>query len=193
MPRPREFSETKVLEQAMDVFWLKGYEAASLKDLIGAMGISKSSFYETFGSKHDIFIDAIENYIETVTGSVVKMLDGESSGKTAVENLFRIIVENESGQNGSRGCLLCNCAVEISQRDPVAARHVALGMVRIEDALYRAVRRGQEAGEIPAGRDARALARYLVSSENGLMVMAKANRGWEVMDDVARTVLTALE
>mgnify|MGYP001328507648 CR=1 FL=1 len=193
MARPREFSETKVLEQAMEVFWTKGYEATSLVDLIRAMGISKSSFYEAFGSKHELFIDAIESYIETRVGFVVNLLDRELSGKRAIENIFRIILEMETSEAGGRGCLLCNCAVEISRRDPEAAALVAGGMRRLEDAYFRAVERGQAAGEIRADRDARALARFLVSSENGMMVMAKANPDREGISDIARISLSVLE
>jgi TetR/AcrR family transcriptional repressor of nem operon len=192
MARPKEFNATEALEQAMEVFWAKGYEATSLQDLIGAMEISKSSFYETFGSKRDLFLSALGHYIDTMTESVVKLLDEEPSGKLAIEKLFRIIMEMETASGEVRGCFLCNCAVEISQRDSDAAVYVARGMDRIEEAFYRAVVRGQEAGEISAGRDPRALARFLVSSENGLIVMAKANRGGEAMADVARTVLSAL-
>lgn len=192
MGRPREFNAEQALDQAMEVFWSRGYEATSLQDLIGAMEISKSSFYEAFGSKRELFLSAIGHYIDTRTESVVKLLDEEDSGKAAIEKLFRIIMETETPSGEVRGCFLCNCAVEISQRDPEAAAHVARGMDRIEEAFYRAVVRGQEAGEIPAGRDPRALARFLVSSENGLIVMAKANRGGEAMADIARTVLSAL-
>ena len=188
MPRTREFNETEVLERAMETFWSKGYEATSLQDLISAMGISKSSFYETFGSKHELLLSAIENYVETQAQDIVRLLDGEPSGKKAVEKLFIASIECDG-----QGCFLCNCAVEISQRDPAAAAIVIRGMERIEEAFYRAVVRGQEAGEISTSRDARALARYLVNSENGLMVMAKANREREVMADIVKTVLSVLE
>ena len=193
MGRPREFNAEQALDQAMEVFWAKGYEATSLQDLIGAMELSKSSFYEAFGSKRELFLSAIGHYIDTRTESVVKLLDEEDSGKTAIEKLFRIILESVTGAGEVRGCFLCNCAVEISQRDPEAAVYVARGIDRIEEAFYRAVVRGQESGEISAGRDPRALARFLVSSENGLIVMAKANRGGEAMADIARTVLSALD
>ncbi len=62
MARPREFNEEKALDRAMRVFWTQGYEGTSLHDLLGAMGISKSSFYETFGSKRDLFMRSLEHF-----------------------------------------------------------------------------------------------------------------------------------
>ena len=70
MRRPRECDTTEALNEAMQVFWTKGFEATSLNDLIGAMKLSKSSFYDTFGSKHEVFLAAIEHYKKTVTAQV---------------------------------------------------------------------------------------------------------------------------
>ena len=56
MGRPREFDQTQALEDAMQVFWAKGYDATSLCDLLESMGISRSSLYEAFGSKHELFL-----------------------------------------------------------------------------------------------------------------------------------------
>lgn len=193
MGRPKEFSEAAALEQAMEVFWVKGYEATSLSDLIAAMGISKSSFYETFGSKHELFVTAIEHYINTQVGKLVQLLDNEPSGKKAIEQVFQNMVESGFPQSGKRGCMICNCAVELAPRDPVAAQKVALGMEQMERAFYRAIIRGQESGEIPLVHGARSLARFLVNSANGMLVMAKANRGREVMGDTSRVILSVLE
>ena len=71
MGRPREFNTEEALEKAMKVFWAQGYEAASLHDLTRAMAISKSSFYDTFGSKHDLFISAIKHYNKTVASRLI--------------------------------------------------------------------------------------------------------------------------
>ncbi|HJP14588.1 MAG TPA: TetR/AcrR family transcriptional regulator [Nitrospinota bacterium] len=192
MPRAKEFSETEALAQAMEVFWGKGYEATSLQDLISAMEISKSSFYVTFGSKYELFMAAIGSYNETRVEAAVKMLDGEASGKKAIENIFAYFVEYGE-QYGERGCFLCNCAVEFAQRNRAVAEQIALGMDRIEDAYHRAVIRGQKAGEIPPSRDARSLARYLLSCENGLLVSAMAGMDQRKMKEVAQVTLMALE
>jgi TetR/AcrR family transcriptional repressor of nem operon len=188
MPRTREFSETEALDQAMEVFWSKGYEATTLQDLIFAMGISKSSFYETFGNKHELLLSAIENYVETKVEAVVKLLDGEPSGKKAIEDIFGIYIES-----CEKGCFLCNCSLELSRHDPAVAEKIAGGMARIEEAYCRAVTRGQGAGEIPPGRDARALARYLLNSENGIFISAQAGLDREALKDVVQVVLSVLK
>ena len=71
MARPREFDADVALEQAMQVFWDMGYQSASLSSLTRAMGISKSSFYEAFGSKHELYLSALEYYNATVSGRVL--------------------------------------------------------------------------------------------------------------------------
>ncbi len=193
MARPREFNAGDALEQAMQVFWAKGYEGTSLRDLIHTMGISKSSFYETFGNKHELFMSAIEHYEETVTKRLAGVLEGDAPAPKAIAAVFEAIVERAVAEGDRRGCLLCNAAVEVSPHDSEAAARVAAGLVRLEQAFHRAVLRGQDAGEIPAERDPRALARYLTSSANGLQVMAKANPDRASLEDVVRIVLSVLD
>ncbi len=176
----------------MQVFWAKGYQASSLHDLIGAMGISKSSFYETFGSKHELLLAAIGRYTETVTESVVARLEGGDSARRSIAGVFDHFLDSAVASDERRGCFLCNSAIELSPHDPQAAERVGAGLARLESAFHRAVVRGQDAGEIPADRDARALARYLTSSLNGFLVMAKANPDRAALEDIMRIVLAPL-
>jgi TetR/AcrR family transcriptional repressor of nem operon len=195
MGRPREFDEHQALERATEVFWAKGYEAASLHDLTEAMGLSKSSLYETFGSKHELFLATIDHYNETVASrNAASVIAEASSPKAGIAAVFHGIIGKMAAGNGERrGCYIGNCAVEVAPHDPAAAAKVCNGLGHTEDAFYCAVTRAQEMGEIATARDARALARYLTSSLNGLIVMAKANPDREALDDVARIVLGALD
>ena len=192
MARPREFDTRQALEKAMGVFWSKGYEAASLADLIRAMGISKSSLYQTFGSKHELFLASIGLYSETAIGRLSGQLDAEASARRAIESLFAMFIDESLGAD-SRGCLLGNCAGEVASRDPQAAARIAEGMGKLEEAFQRTVVRGQAAGEIPETHDARALARYLTCVANGLRVMGKARPRRVALEDMARLALAALD
>ncbi len=194
MARPREFNQGEALESAMQLFWAKGYEATSLSDLVGAMGLSKSSFYDTFGSKHALFLSAIDHYNETVASRrAAALIAGAGGGRAGIAAVFERIAGDMAGRDGRRGCFVNNCAVETAPHDDAVAERVCAGFACIEEAFYEAVRRGQVDGEIAAGRDARALARFLTSSLNGLIVMAKADPDRAALEDVVGVVLSAIE
>ena len=193
MARPREFDTTEALNEAMQVFWTKGFEATSLNDLIGAMKLSKSSFYDTFGSKHEVFLAAIEHYKKTVTAQVSAVSELDAPARKLIGSLFERAVERMTEEDGRRGCFLNNCAVEVALHDPAAAKLIGGGFAIMEDTFFALVQRGQEEGEVGADKDPRALARYLTSSLNGIMVMGKAGPGREALSDVARIALTALD
>ncbi len=192
MARPREFDTTEALNQAMNVFWTKGYEATSLTDLTGAMGLSKSSFYDTFGSKHEVFLAAIEHYKKTVTSQVSAVSGLDAPARKLIESLFDRAANRMTEEGGKRGCFLNNCAVEIVLHDPTAAKLVGGGLDIIEDTFFALVTRGQREGEIAPEKDARSLARYLNSSLNGLMVTGKATPDREALSDIASTALSVL-
>jgi TetR/AcrR family transcriptional repressor of nem operon len=193
MGRPREFDRQEALAAATRVFWARGYDNTSLCDLIESMGISKSSFYETFGSKRDLFLASLDYYRNNVIGLLALKLETAQSPRAAIVAALRLVLDQQRGPEDTQGCMLGRCAVELAGRDLAAAARVASGMAQIEDALHGAVVRAQELGEIPAKHDARALARYLTSSLNGLRVMAEAKADRATLEDVLRITLAALD
>lgn len=193
MARPREFDTTEALSQAMQVFWSKGYEATSLSDLVDAMGLSKSSFYDTFGSKHEVFLAAIEHYKNTVTRQVATVATLEAPARRLIAGLFERAVSRITEKDGRRGCFLNNCCVEVALHDPQAAKLVGGGFGIMEDTFFALIERGKKEGDIAEDKDARALARYLTSSLNGLMVVGKANPDPKALAEIAAITLKVLD
>jgi TetR/AcrR family transcriptional repressor of nem operon len=190
MTRNREFDTDDVLNRAMHVFWGKGYKATSLDDLLETMMISKSSFYETFGNKHDLFLAAIEEYIRCTTKPMLDRLLVEGPFIEALNDIFDNIIELSIANRS--GCMLANSAIEMSPHDDEVDQRIANAIKQVEDAWFKAIKRAQNKGEIPADSNPRALARFIVGSINGLMVISKANPHRPTLIDIKDTVVSAV-
>ena len=190
MARTKEFRPEAALDAAMQLFWLKGYGATSMRDLLDGMGIGRGSFYDTFGDKHALFLAALDRFEEARTGWIGETLEG--SGLDGIEEVFRRSVEGLTMSEPRRGCLLANTAVELAPRDPEVAEKISRHVRRTEEAFAGALVHAQETGEIPEERDPRALARFLVSNLHGLRVLARAGTDRRTLEDAARVALEAL-
>ena len=193
MARPKEFARDVVLDRAMQVFWSRGYEATSIQHLVDRMGIQRGSLYDTFGDKRGLFFAAIDRYDRVVAAKLLAPLDEPASGRDAIREFFRLKVELSLEPGRPRGCLVTNSAAEVVSRDRDAATRVGAVLSKIEAAFQRAVARAQKAGEIDPKRNARALARFLTSSAQGLSVMAKVFPDRAVLGDIVKVILAALE
>lgn len=193
MARPREFDEQTARDQALQVFWDNGYEATSLSDLIAAMGISKSSFYDTFTSKHQLFIDSMDRYGDTETRMGVTLLRSDTPARDAIATLFRYILDKAYVEGDRRGCFIGNCAVELGGMDAEADQRVKQGFKDLESAFVVAVKRGLKAGDVTTTKPPKAVAQYLLSSLNGVRLMTKTGPNRQAAEQVVDVILAALD
>jgi len=188
MARPREFDEAQALTQARDLFWRQGYEATSLADLLQAMAISKSSFYEAFGSKHALFLRALAQYQDERAGEMAAWLSRGPNARAALEGLFRGLV----APSQARGCMTCNEAVELASRDRAVETEVCAALAEAETQLAATVERGQREGSIGRTYDAATLGRLLAVSLNGLHVLVRAQADRRRLDETVESILQLL-
>ncbi len=193
MPRPLEFDRSAALETAMELFWAKGYEATSLQDLLDATGLSKSSFYQSFESKHELFERCIRRYADRVVDSMRQQLNDAPSGYDFIASSLNGVAEGVARREEQRGCLVMNTANEFAQRDPSLADLVTKEHKRFEAAFVAAVERAQREGRIPKSKPARPLARYCLTTLSGLKTMAKAGASARALREVASIALQSLD
>ena len=190
MARTKEFEPLAALDAATELFWRKGYEAASMRELLDAMGIGRGSFYDTFGDKHTLFLSALDRFQEVRTSWVEDVLRGE--GLDGIEEVFRRSLDGLFQFQLPRGCLLANSAVELAPHDPEVAARISGYIRRTEDAFRGALVRARDRGEIPSDSDPRALARFVVNTLHGLRVLARAGTDRETLEDTVGVALQAL-
>ncbi|WP_461083424.1 TetR/AcrR family transcriptional regulator [Streptomyces deserti] len=197
MARPRTFDEERALEAAMRTFWEKGYEATSTQDLCEATGLGRSSIYNTFKSKHDLFERALARYLDAMTEAQLAVLDGlERPAVERVRALLARIVESEAEcrvtAGRALGCLGVNTVVELAARDPRAAALLERDTARRLAAFRAVMEAGRRDGSITSARDPDALARFLNATVAGLRVSSQGGADRAALEAIAETALDAL-
>jgi TetR/AcrR family transcriptional repressor of nem operon len=130
--RPRGFDAEQALEAALALFWRQGYEQTSLDELTHAMGLSRSSFYACFGSKHGALLAAVERYCDASLAELRALAEAESDPRLAARALVEAVAAPEGGR---RGCFLANCVTELAPHDPEVEALGRRQLARIEGLL----------------------------------------------------------
>lgn len=193
MARPREFDEQQALLQAMRAFWSKGYEATSLMDLMEATGLSKSSLYDTFGSKRALFLSAFEVYRQERMRMLGRYLTSEPTALASIQAFFTMVIEHARQEERPFGCMSCNEAVELGPHDREVQQLIERDFLGLEDAFTEAIERGKRDGSIPQSKGARKLGRFLTVTHQGLQIMARSKAETERLDDALAVMLDALQ
>ncbi|WP_433170708.1 TetR/AcrR family transcriptional regulator [Actinoallomurus sp. CA-150999] len=193
MARTKEFDPDAVLQKAMELFWERGYEATSMADLVEHLGIARASIYATFGGKHDLYLKALERYLQNRDPDIVELLSQPGPALPAVRALVNAYAEQSATDPHRRGCMVVNTAVELVGRDPQAARRVEASWDTVETALISALTRARAGGELPADKDPRALARFLLVLLQGMRVLGRAHPDPVRLRDAAEQALAALD
>jgi len=191
--RPREFDENGAREVAMQLFWAKGYEATSLSNLLAAMGISKSSFYQTFESKHTLFEQCLNQYRDIIVSTMSKGLANAPTSMAFIRHALVDIANDTNDPLGRRGCLIMNTASEFSQRDSSIARCVEAGIQATRDIFLQAVNAAQADGDISSNTRADILADYIVTVVNGLKNQVKAGSSRKQIMNIAELSVNTLQ
>ncbi len=175
----------------MDLFWRRGYEATSVQDLVDHLGLGRGSIYGTFGGKRELFLLAVERYVEDARLGLLDQVSVPGSPLEAVKALVRWYVESSLADDQHKGCLMTNTAVELpGDRD--AGRLVTGGLDSMEIVLTTALMRARNEGELGADRDPAALARFLVTLLQGIRVVGKTSARDRFLDDAVEQALAIL-
>jgi TetR/AcrR family transcriptional repressor of nem operon len=193
MAREKEFDRDEVLHKAMEVFWSRGYEGASIQDLVNHMGINRQSIYDTFGDKHALFLQALDRYREIQSRKVFEVLERPGLVKRNLRQLFEETVQRALSDEGRRGCFVGNSMSELAGRCKETAKRTCNSVASAERMFQRAVERGKQQGEFTRVRDPRAVGRFLYSSLQGLFLIAKATRDRKLLNDVVKVTLSVLD
>ncbi|MDO6430049.1 TetR/AcrR family transcriptional regulator [Flavitalea sp. BT771] len=192
MARTKDFDESEVLAKAIELFWQKGYNGTSMQDLVDTLGISRSSLYDTFGDKHQLYLKALESYRQTQAAIRDQILSASVPAKVAIRQLLDLIIFEMIRDKQHKGCFLINSAVETASHDKDTNAIICENDVQLENAFYEVIKRGQSNREISSKQNPRALARFLFNTIAGLRVTGKSAIDKAAFEDIINLTMSVL-
>jgi AcrR family transcriptional regulator len=188
--RVRQFDADEALDRALEVFWARGYEGATLPELTAAMGINRPSLYAAFGNKEQLFRRALDRYRagpQSFVGEALK----KPTARAVAEAIFSGFVRMQRHTSRSRGCMIVSGALACGEEAESVRRELA----RLRQATVAALRerfdRAVQEGDLPAGTDCATLARYIATVLNGLAVQAASGATERELRQVAAAAMRA--
>ena len=191
MPRMKEFDRDQALLRAAEVFWDRGYEAASTDELLTAMGIGRQSMYNAFGDKRRLYLEALQQYQAEYGAEMFERLRTAASPLAALSGIL-LAVARQSADERRRGCMAVNAATEFGQGDQEVGAIVNAGVNLCHAAYERVLAEAKRKGEVRLDLDERAAARFLHSTLVGLRVSARSGAAPEMLHDIATVAIDGL-
>jgi TetR/AcrR family transcriptional repressor of nem operon len=193
MARPREFERSEALQHAVEAFWDLGYEATSTAVLEERMAIGRSSLYAAFGSKDDLYAEALARYVDELRGRVISRLRAKGPALSVLRSFFNDVARRGApGGERLRCCMVVRASISrVGQAQPIASL-IDQAVAELDAAFLALLQRGREDGTIRARGSLRGLARYLTTTFQGLNIAANAGRSRRDLHDIIRCALAAL-
>jgi AcrR family transcriptional regulator len=189
--RPRSFDRAAALRRAMEVFWAKGYDGASLSELTAAMGINSPSLYAAFGSKETLFREAVALYGATEGIEIWTALPEASTAREAIERFLCATAESFTRPDQPAGCLIVLGALLVNDANANVCRDLRQQRADNVTELLDRLERGVREGELPEGLDCGAVATFYATVQQGMSIQARDGADRATLETIARSALAA--
>ena len=175
----------------MKLFWERGYEGASFDDLIAAMGISPSSFYNSFGSKERLYQEATEAFMAHASEWFAGELGAAIDAKTAFHQLLNAAAREATLDDMPSGCMISLAGTHVSPA-LIALRDRMAGYRRAgQSAMADRIRRGITEGDVPKDTNVEALAAFYSALLRGMVVQARDGASRERLLEIVEVGMRA--
>jgi AcrR family transcriptional regulator len=191
MGRPRSFDLDEALDRALQVFWRKGYEGASLSDLTKAVGVNRPSLYAAFGDKKALFRKALDRYLTGPAGYTQEALK-KPTARAVVERLLQGAADLNTAPRNPGGCLMVQGALVSGDAGDSIRQELVACRAAGEAALRRRFQRAKSERDLPADTDPADLARYLATIIYGMAVQAAGGASRDKLQHVVEMTLRTL-
>lgn len=192
MPKVESFNRDLVISKVTDVFHNKGFNATSMQDIVDATGLNRSSIYNTFGSKHNIFLECLRTYKTNFSDILSEELGVNTNPLESIKMIFEFYLKEIYKDKQDKGCLLVNCASEMANQDDVIRKFLCNNQKDTLQFLEDLVTEGQQSELINRKKTAKEYALYLFSNMQGFRMTGILISDKSELKSITQTIIQTL-
>ena len=192
MPKTKQFDKNYVLQAASDVFQKNGYNGTSIDEILTATGLSRSSLYDSFKDKHNLYLESLEFYKNTRTQMLDKLDEKDLNGLQKIEMMFNEVVKHLINNPNDNGCLLVNAAAEMSKQCFKTAQVICNNKEEVQDLIASWLQDAQNKKVLKLSKSPKVYSQYLYNTLLGLRVLSQSVSNKADLNNVVKVTLESL-
>ncbi len=192
MPRTKKFDKTEVLAAAASIFQQKGYNGTSMDEVLRATGLSRSSLYDSFGDKHNLYIQSLEYYKHNNQALSDKIEEKPVNGLQKIDFLFKNVVDHLIAHPDDNGCLLVNAAAEMSKQCFKTQQVICNNKDEVQELLTGWLNDAQSRNILKLSKPTKNYSQFLYNTLLGLRVMSQSGATKQELNNVVKVTIDSL-
>lgn len=192
MPKVKQFNKTRVLEAASAIFHQKGYNGTSIDEILKATGLSRSSLYDSFGDKHNLYLQSLEFY-KSNSDQGLQSIDGKNLNPLQkIESVFNGVVDHLINNPNDNGCLMVNAAAEMSKQCEKTSQVICNNKEDVQELFNTWLKEAQQNNMLTLTKPLKSYGQFLFNTLCGLKVMSQSGANKAELSNVVKVTLAAL-
>lgn len=191
MARTKEFDREERLVKARDLFWRQGYYATSMQDIVSIMGLNPGSIYNTFGDKHELFLQCLKNYAAFKLSQYKQAADGITSPVEAIEQIILSAVEHTLDEGKS--CMAVNSSFELAPTDKAVRSVIEVFSGEIQDVFKELIIKAVKRKEMNGDLDPALLANLIAANFSGFWQTYNLTRDRKLVENMAALLIDLIK
>jgi len=192
MARIEEFDRDTVLLKAMNVFWENGYNGTSMQDLVATTGLNRSSIYNSFGSKLELYQDTLKHYQKKSGVYFQRALMKAGSPLEAIRGIFESFLPEMISDSGSKGCFAMNCKAEMGNQNKDITKWLLDAQENTLSVFKELIADGQQQGTINTEQDSKTYAYHIFNALQGFRMTGILVKDRKVLQQIIDTALKVI-
>ncbi|GAA0871778.1 TetR/AcrR family transcriptional regulator [Gangjinia marincola] len=192
MARTLAFNKEDILDKVTKLFWLKGFNGTSMQDLVEVTRLNRSSIYNTFGSKEELYQAALSHYLSKNQDHFKPAVNATSNYKKAIRAIFESYLDEITTDKDQKGCMTIGCLTEMGNQNTTIAEWLSHNDQQMQKIFGTLVQKGKESGEIITTIETPILTNYLISSFQGLRVRGMSITDRKTLQGIINTIMNAI-